>query len=171
MNNLTFWMGTGVGFLSALSCAVVVAWLQYRLKIKELKYIRAQEKKDREQEETARKEAERQDRIAKIRNLREGVEHNEQWRRIIDRNWEITEGRGMFGRYNNRYDFLQDYYLDGMDLPDLQSLYTTMVNVLSLAPVSQLFDVREREVERLMNELSEALKQVRGSGTENSQHP
>jgi hypothetical protein len=165
MKDINFWIGTGVGFVSALSCAVVVAWLQYRLKIKEHEYERKQQDLDREKESRDREEAERKGLIDLLGDLHSDIENKEDLRRILLRYTDRHLGHRSVVRDWFQYFYHPPSYYDfqNLSLAELRGLYATVVNVLSVAPLSDSLDMREQEIGRATRELSELSKQIRAA--------
>jgi hypothetical protein len=167
MRDINFWIGTGIGFLSALSCAVVVAWLQYKLRIREHEYERKEQELDREKERRDREEAERKGLIDLLGDLHSDIRNRDDLQRILvrytDRHLEDRSRDSVRSWFRGVWDRPSEFDFQNLSLFELRGLYATVVNVLSVAPLSALFDMRKQEIERATHELSELSKHIRAT--------
>ena len=70
----TFWIGAGVGLISALIGAVLTSWLQFKFRMKELNETKKQQQIDHEKENLSREEAVHNELMALIGDLRTDAE-------------------------------------------------------------------------------------------------
>jgi hypothetical protein len=163
MTDINFWIGAGVGLVSAL----VGAWVQFKFRIKEHEYKREQERMDREKEEQAREEAEKEKLIALISDLRNDIGISDEWKRIIERRSELRHQSGLYGssvlewydsgHYRGRF---RDEFLRKVDIHELKSLHMQITNMHSLLTASEIFTVREQRIEQKMYEMYEIVRRL-----------
>jgi hypothetical protein len=162
MKDINFWLGTGVGFASALSGAAVVAWIQYRLRIKEHNYTREQARKDREEEELARKEASRDEYMTMIKDLRPDLLDSSEWAGFVERHRKYYPNNRTFGFLNRSHvgSLVWDNDLKDMSLSELKNIYMLLVNMPISSTVLDLLNTRDEELKQIAKELSGMLNRM-----------
>jgi type II secretory pathway pseudopilin PulG len=161
--DITFWIGAGVGLISALIGAVVTSWLQFKFRIKELSETKKQEQIAQEKEKLAQEEAIRNQLRGLIGNLRTDKEFADYLRKSIDRQ-DSSISRPFSSilaclDYGGYYGLTEDI-LKSMSLPELIGFHITLLNITSLFPISGLVNQREDKLERAMQNISALLEQI-----------
>jgi hypothetical protein len=167
MKDITFWVGAGVGFVSAVLGVLLGAWVQFKFRIKEHEYKREQERVDREKEERAREEAESKRLVELIGDRRNDIRFSDEWKRVIEEHRERRHSQGFYGssaldQYYEVYKF-NDERLRDLPLHELKILYMVITNIHNLMAASELFYERERRLERAMSDMSVTLKYIQDS--------
>ncbi|MEK6336328.1 MAG: hypothetical protein AABM67_15480 [Acidobacteriota bacterium] len=153
MRDVNFWIGTAVGSLSALVGAAIMAWVQYRLRIREHRYKRREEDLDRQKQQDDSDRAEREATIALLSDIYGNARNRDRLNRTL--NWHGEERRvSGFGEKSMLPMFSGGYFspddLRKMDLTELRILHAIAVNIVSLWPME---DVERERMIALLNDI------------------
>lgn len=160
--NIDTFAATALGFVSGSLCALLGAWVQSRLRIKEQRLQREQLRRDRVEDEAAQAERERQKLIAALsdlrmvkplqdvaRHIRESVRESDQgrfgsvWRNALVTWWSDDKEPGSA--------------LQRMSFAELSLLYTASIGAFGLwiAGGRQWSEIRQQveEIARRLNDI------------------
>jgi hypothetical protein len=167
----TFWIGAGVGLISALLGVVVSSWLQFKFRLKELDEIRKQQQIDQEREKLSQEEALRKELMSLITDLRTDKEFIDYMKKTINRRsitieyYPRTSSVFHSLAYADRPYKIEDW-LEGMSLVELKNLHVTLLSLTGLFPISEMVNQQEDEIKRITNEIFEMLRKIPSTATQ-----